>query len=242
MGSGSPVPESQKFNQGNISTNITRSNAATDASLDNDSDFFRFATTRDNELQAKNGEQNNASNAVDVNLFDDDYDKPYVPKHVYDFGGKEVGHIDESLSGTEGGSDDEFVTGAAVEDKTLPGQGGFDFARFVTSSEQNSESNSTSVSTSASDESKDLSQEQEDNIISFNKFDEPKKSYEVGSLSSAFIPMEDEGNDSQVSKGNSLFGDYDYVHDSYENKVKEQQRLRLRLRTKLKLKLKLRLR
>ena len=223
MGSGSPVPESQKFNQGNISTNITRSNAATDASLDNDSDFFRFATTRDNELQAKNGEQNNASNAVDVNLFDDDYDKPYVPKHVYDFGGKEVGHIDESLSGTEGGSDDEFVTGAAVEDKTLPGQGGFDFARFVTSSEQNSESNSTSVSTSASDESKDLSQEQEDNIISFNKFDEPKKSYEVGSLSSAFIPMEDEGNDSQVSKGNSLFGDYDYVHDSYENKVKEQQ-------------------
>ena len=223
MGSGSPVPESQKFNQGNISTNITRSNAATDASLDNDSDFFRFATTRDNELQAKNGEQNNASNAVDVNLFDDDYDKPYVPKHVYDFGGKEVGHIDESLSGTEGGSDDEFVTGAAVEDKTLPGQGGFDFARFVTSSEQNSESNSTSVSTSASDESKDLSQEQEDNIISFNKFDEPKKSYEVGSLSSAFIPMEDEGHDSQVSKGNSLFGDYDYVHDSYENKVKEQQ-------------------
>ena len=223
MGSGSPVPESQKFNQGNISTNITRSNAATDASLDNDSDFFRFATTRDNELQAKNGEQNNASNAVDVNLFDDDYDKPYVPKHVYDFGGKEVGHIDESLSGTEGGSDDEFVTGAAVEDKTLPGQGGFDFARFVTSSEENSESNSTSVSTSASDESKDLSQEQEDNIISFNKFDEPKKSYEVGSLSSAFIPMEDEGHDSQVSKGNSLFGDYDYVHDSYENKVKEQQ-------------------
>lgn len=223
MGSGSPVPESQKFNQGNISTNITRSNAATDASLDNDSDFFRFATTRDNELQAKNGEQNNASNAVDVNLFDDDYDKPYVPKHVYDFGGKEVGHIDESLSGTEGGSDDEFVTGAAVEDKTLPGQGGFDFARFVTSSEENSESNNTSVSTSASDESKDLSQEQEDNIISFNKFDEPKKSYEVGSLSSAFIPMEDEGNDSQVSKGNSLFGDYDYVHDSYENKVKEQQ-------------------
>ena len=223
MGSGSPVPESQKFNQGNISTNITRSNAATDASLDNDSDFFRFATTRDNELQAKNSEQNNASNAVDVNLFDDDYDKPYVPKHVYDFGGKEVGHIDESLSGTEGGSDDEFVTGAAVEDKTLPGQGGFDFARFVTSSEENSESNSTSVSTSASDESKDLSQEQEDNIISFNKFDEPKKSYEVGSLSSAFIPMEDEGNDSQVSKGNSLFGDYDYVHDSYENKVKEQQ-------------------
>lgn len=223
MGSGSPVPESQKFNQGNISTNITRSNAATDASLDNDSDFFRFATTRDNELQAKNSEQNNASNAVDVNLFDDDYDKPYVPKHVYDFGGKEVGHIDESLSGTEGGSDDEFVTGAAVEDKTLPGQGGFDFARFVTSSEENSESNSTSVSTSASDESKDLSQEQEDNIISFNKFDEPKKSYEVGSLSSAFIPMEDEGHDSQVSKGNSLFGDYDYVHDSYENKVKEQQ-------------------
>ena len=223
MGSGSPVPESQKFNQGNISTNITRSNAATDASLDNDSDFFRFATTRDNELQAKNSEQNNASNAVDVNLFDDDYDKPYVPKHVYDFGGKEVGHIDESLSGTEGGSDDEFVTGAAVEDKTLPGQGGFDFARFVTSSEENSESNSTSVSTSASDESKDLSQEQEDNIISFNKFDEPKKSYEVGSLSSPFIPMEDEGNDSQVSKGNSLFGDYDYVHDSYENKVKEQQ-------------------
>ena len=223
MGSGSPVPESQKFNQGNISTNITRSNAATDASLDNDSDFFRFATTRDNELQAKNGEQNNASNAVDVNLFDDDYDKPYVPKHVYDFGGKEVGHIDESLSGTEGGSDDEFVTGAAVEDKTMPGQGGFDFARFVTSSEENSESNSTSVSTSASDESKDLSQEQEDNIISFNKFDEPKKSYEVGALSSAFIPMEDEGHDSQVSKGNSLFGDYDYVHDSYENKVKEQQ-------------------
>lgn len=223
MGSGSPVPESQKFNQGNISTNITRSNAATDASLDNDSDFFRFATTRDNELQAKNSEQNNASNAVDVNLFDDDYDKPYVPKHVYDFGGKEVGHIDESLSGTEGGSDDEFVTGAAVEDKTLPGQGGFDFARFVTSSEENSESNSTSVSTSASDESKDLSQEQEDNIISFNKLDEPKKSYEVGSLSSAFIPMEDEGHDSQVSKGNSLFGDYDYVHDSYENKVKEQQ-------------------
>ena len=223
MGSGSPVPESQKFNQGNISTNITRSNAATDASLDNDSDFFRFATTRDNELQAKNSEQNNASNAVDVNLFDDDYDKPYVPKHVYDFGGKEVGHIDESLSGTEGGSDDEFVTGAAVEDKTMPGQGGFDFARFVTSSEENSESNSTSVSTSASDESKDLSQEQEDNIISFNKFDEPKKSYEVGSLSSAFIPMEDEGHDSQVSKGNSLFGDYDYVHDSYENKVKEQQ-------------------
>ena len=223
MGSGSPVPESQKFNQGNISTNITRSNAATDASLDNDSDFFRFATTRDNELQAKNSEQNIASNAVDVNLFDDDYDKPYVPKHVYDFGGKEVGHIDESLSGTEGGSDDEFVTGAAVEDKTLPGQGGFDFARFVTSSEENSESNSTSVSTSASDESKDLSQEQEDNIISFNKFDEPKKSYEVGSLSSAFIPMEDEGHDSQVSKGNSLFGDYDYVHDSYENKVKEQQ-------------------
>lgn len=223
MGSGSPVPESQKFNQGNISTNITRSNAATDASLDNDSDFFRFATTRDNELQAKNSEQNNASNAVDVNLFDDDYDKPYVPKHVYDFGGKEVGHIDESLSGTEGGSDDEFVTGAAVEDKTLPGQGGFDFARFVTYSEENSKSNSTSVSTSASDESKDLSQEQEDNIISFNKFDEPKKSYEVGSLSSAFIPMEDEGHDSQVSKGNSLFGDYDYVHDSYENKVKEQQ-------------------
>ena len=223
MGSGSPVPESQKFNQGNISTNITRSNAATDASLDNDSDFFRFATTRDNELQAKNSEQNNASKAVDVNLFDDDYDKPYVPKHVYDFGGKEVGHIDESLSGTEGGSDDEFVTGAAVEDKTLPGQGGFDFARFVTSSEENSESNSTSVSTSASDESKDLSQEQEDNIISFNKFDEPKKSYEVGSLSSAFIPMEDEGHDSQVSKGNSLFGDYNYVHDSYENKVKEQQ-------------------
>lgn len=223
MGSGSPVPESQKFNQGNISTNITRSNAATDASLDNDSDFFRFATTRDNELQAKNGEQNNASNAVDVNLFDDDYDKPYVPKHVYDFGGKEVGHIDESLSGTEGGSDDEFVTGAAVEDKTMPGQGGFDFARFVTSSEENSESNSTSVSTSASDESKDLSQEQEDNIISFNKFDEPKKSYEVGALSSAFIPMEDECHDSQVSKGNSLFGDYDYVHDSYENKVKEQQ-------------------
>ena len=223
MGSGSPVPESQKFNQGNISTNITRSNAATDASLDNDSDFFRFATTRDNELQAKNSEQNNASNAVDVNLFDDDYDKPYVPKHVYDFGGKEVGHIDESLSGTEGGSDDEFVTGAAVADKTMPGQGGFDFARFVTSSEENSESNITSVSTSASDESKDLSQEQEDNIISFNKFDEPKKSYEVGSLSSAFIPMEDEGHDSQVSKGNSLFGDYDYVHDSYENKVKEQQ-------------------
>lgn len=225
MGSGSPVPESQKFNQGNISTNITRSNAATDASLDNDSDFFRFATTRDNELQAKNSEQNNASNAVDVNLFDDDYDKPYVPKHVYDFGGKEVGHIDESLSGTEGGSDDEFVTGAAVEDKTLPGQGGFDFARFVTSSEQNSESHSTSASTSdsTSDESKDLFQEQEDNIISFNKFDEPKKSYEVGSLSSAFIPMEDEGHDSQTSKGHSLFGDHDYVHDSYENKVKEQQ-------------------
>ena len=185
IGSGAPALANnrQRFVQGNdnVTTTIKRNDEV------EDNDFYRFATTRDNEMQ---GQERSLIKSVEVNLFDDD--DTFEPKHAYNFGGNQVGKLDESLSGTASDDDsDDFVTGATVPAKGVPGAGGFDFARFVHEDKDEEEE----IPDSPSD----------DNIIAFSKFDKKPKSYEVDSLTSAFIPTDDDLNSIRPKSNSSVF-------------------------------------
>ena len=197
LGSGAPASSSQRCVQGNdnTTTNIKRNDEVVADTEDND--FYRFATARDNEMQA------GMRKSVEVNLFSEDDNDTYEPQHAYDFGGHQVGKIDESLSGVEGGSDDEFVTGAAIPNPGLPRSGGFDFARFVRDDKDE-------------DESKSLeSNNESDNIIAFDG----RKSYEVDGLTSAFIPSDE---DMPFARNRSSSSVFDSSLSDYESKARKQ--------------------
>ena len=128
-GSGTPERNLDQV-QPNISTTITRTSSAltsgstgqygadggsgANGASGDDNDFLKYAVTHEG-ITPK---------TVEVNLFDDDdsftqsvkrEQSLYQPQHAYDFGnGQQAGAIDESLSGQDGGdNDDDFVTGAS---------------------------------------------------------------------------------------------------------------------------------
>lgn len=198
------------------------------SSVEADDDFYKFAVTRDNESFT-------SLKTVSVNMFSDDEQNDdasshdYQPKHAYDFGsGKQAGQLDESLSGVgaqDEDHDDEFVTGATITpNKPTLRTSGFNFAQF---SNDNSAANSTEADNSANSSTQEnSSDEDDDNIISFgaNK-EEPKRSFEVWALTSAFIPLPGEDNlqpakhrlsDDDYGLGNSIFD-----RNGFENKSNE---------------------
>ena len=108
------------------------------------------------------------SGSVEVNMFgSDDADSPYEPRHAYDFGsGQKAGQLDESLSGTSssGDSDDDD-------------EGYFAGAAMHDHSE---------------DSSDDADDDDNENIIAFDSIGKEDSGYEVGALTSAFIPVPDD--------------------------------------------------
>lgn len=131
-GSGTPERNLDQV-QPNISTTITRTTSAltsgstgqygadAGSASGDDNDFLKYAVTHEG-ITPK---------TVEVNLFDDDdsftqsvkrEQSLYQPQHAYDFGnGQQAGAIDESLSGQDGGdNDDDFVTGASRAAQVSP--------------------------------------------------------------------------------------------------------------------------
>lgn len=136
--------------------------------------------------ESKSEAANDAAAANDADAEDDSF----KPEHAYDFAdGHKAGSVSVDVDAENKGDDEddfsEFVSGTV--NKAPNPQSGFNFTRFSEKkeshdhifSEESSSDNESTQSESDNDSSSD------DNIIAFDNV----KSFEVGGLSNAFIPM-----------------------------------------------------
>ena len=201
---GSGAPE-QGFDahEADTRTNIMRTTPSQVGEGDEDNDFYRFALARSNDAQAQK-----SSVAVDLMGADRDFAAQYTPEHAYDFGGQgqQAGGIDERLSGTAASDlhDDDFVTGAAqaVDEPVRPVRTqNFNFADLAKAKAQEQGLSEQEALTLAPHAETPVAEHADstDNIIDFAHFGTQQPSYEVGKLTSAFIPAEDSSSEGVIS-------------------------------------------
>lgn len=203
MGSGAPE-QGFDAHEADTRTNIMRSTPSQVGEGDDDNDFYRFALARSNDAQAQK-----SSVAVDLMGADREFASQYTPEHAYDFGGQgqQAGGIDERLSGTAASDlhDDDFVAGAAqaVDEPVRPVRTqNFNFADLAKAKahEQGlSEQEALTRAPHAESTSVASDSAASDNIIDFAHFGNKQPSYEVGELTSAFIPAEDSSSEGVIS-------------------------------------------
>ena len=203
MGSGAPE-QGFDAHEADTRTNIMRSTPSQVGEGDDDNDFYRFALARSNDAQAQK-----SSVAVDLMGADREFASQYTPEHAYDFGGQgqQAGGIDERLSGTAASDlhDDDFVTGAAqaVDEPVRPVRTqNFNFADLAKAKAQEqglSEQEALTRAPHAESTSVASDSAASDNIIDFAHFGNKQPSYEVGELTSAFIPAEDSSSEGVIS-------------------------------------------
>ena len=207
---GSGAPE-QGFDahEADTRTNIMRTTPSQVNESDDDNDFYRFALARSNDAQA-----HKSSVAVNLMGADREFAAQYTPEHAYDFGGhgQQAGSIDERLSGTADSAlhDDDFVTGAthAVDEPVRPVRTqNFNFADLAKAkaleqglSEQEALTRAPQTEPTSAVADQAVSESAaSDNIIDFAHFGAQQPSYEVGELTSAFIPAEDSSSEGVIS-------------------------------------------
>ena len=203
MGSGAPE-QGFDAHEADTRTNIMRSTPSQVGEGDDDNDFYRFALARSNDAQAQK-----SSVAVDLMGADREFASQYTPEHAYDFGGQgqQAGGIDERLSGTAASDlhDDDFVAGAAqaVDEPVRPVRTqNFNFADLAKAKAHEQGLSEQEVLTRAPHaESIPAASDSavSDNIIDFAHFGNKQPSYEVGELTSAFIPAEDSSSEGVIS-------------------------------------------
>ena len=204
MGSGAPE-QGFDAHEADTRTNIMRSTPSQVGEGDDDNDFYRFALARSNDALAQK-----SSVAVDLMGADREFASQYTPEHAYDFGGQgqQAGGIDERLSGTAASDlhDDDFVAGAAqaVDEPVRPMRTqNFNFADLAKAKAHEQGLSEQEALTRAPHAESPVTEHADsaasDNIIDFAHFGNKQPSYEVGELTSAFIPAEDSSSEGVIS-------------------------------------------
>ncbi len=176
-----------------LASEIDSATADVKLSHAHDDDAISNDETALNDLQGHGKDEDSLKDGNSADAQDDSF----KPEHAYDFAdGHKAGSVSVDVDSKAKVDDEddfsEFVSGTVNKTPNL--QSGFNFARFdekkeardhIFSEESSEQSDSTPTQSDSTPTQSDSNSGANDNIIAFDNV----KSFEVGGLSSAFIPM-----------------------------------------------------